>query len=300
MGRKQKTDFGVSALWNKFSYIQYMERFKELAISMFDWQNVPDTIDTRYLELMLFERGQVLFFYDKDLGYLALPNGGSGKLNVYGIPVDRRAVGVNGYNKDLDATNSVIIWNNMLHTGSSLEVEMYSRRLCEIDRTIDVNVRAQKTPVLIKCDEHERLTMKNLYMQYDGNSPVIYGDKNLNTNNLQAIQTLAPFISNDLYQLRTQIYNEMLGVLGISNISYQKRERLISDEVIRSLGGTIANRFTRLQPRRDACDAINKMTGLNLRCDYREDYQYMTAISETLDEDGDPVTGDNAEGDSDE
>lgn len=285
MGKYKNTEFSTSAKRNKASYIQYFDRLTELAISMFDWQGLPDTVDARYMELTLFKKGQVVFFKDEDLGYLALPNGGSGKFNVYGIPIRRRAIAVNGYNKNLTDEDSVIIWNNMLHMGSTLEVEMYAQRLWEIDRTIDVNIKAQKTPILIKCDEHERLTMRNLYMQYDGNAPVIWGDKNLNANGVQSISTQAPFVSDQLYELRTQLYNEVLGVLGISNISYQKRERLISDEVIRSLGGTIANRFTRLEPRRVACEQINKMFGLDISVDYREDYQYMTAISETLNED---------------
>ena len=293
MGRRRNTEFNTSARSNNRSYVQYFDRLTELAISMFDWQNLPETVDARYMELQLFTKGQVVFFEDKDLGFLALPNAANGNFNVYGIPVRRRAYAVNGYNKTLTEKDSVIIWNNMLHTGSSFEVDQYARRLWEIDRTIDVNVKA-KTPILIKCDEHERLTMKNLYMQYDGNAPVIYGDKNLNANGLQSISTQAPYVADALYQLRTQLYNEILGVLGISNISYQKRERLISDEVIRSLGGTIANRFTRLEPRRQACEEINRMFGLNLMVDFREDYQYMTAISETLDENSEPKEGENA------
>lgn len=295
MGRKKNTEFNQSAKWNKLGYVQYFDRLTQLAISMFEWKNLPETIDERYMELVLFNRGQVVFFEDKELGFLALPNAGSGRFNVYGIPVRRRALAVNGYNKELTEKDSVIIWNNMIHTGSALEVEMYSERLWNIDRTIDVNINAQKTPIIIKCDEHERLTLKNLYMQYEGNMPVIYGDKNLNTKSLEAINTQAPFVSKDLYELRTQLYNEVLGVLGVSNISYQKRERLISDEVIRSMGGTIANRFTRLQPRRVACEQINEMFGLNIECDFREDYQYMTAISETLDEEGNPEEGDSVE-----
>lgn len=294
MGNRRNSEFNTSARRNNKSYIQYFDRLTELAISMFEWQNLPDTVDARYMELVLFNRGQIVFFKDDDLGYLALPNAGSGRFNVYGIPVGRRAYAVNGYNKKLTDKDSVIIWNNMLHNGSSFEVEQYAQRLWEIDRTIDVNVKAQKTPVLIKCDEHERLTMKNLYMQYDGNSPVIWGDKNLNTNGVQSISTQAPYVADHLYQLRTQLYNEILGVLGISNISYQKRERLISDEVIRSLGGTIANRFTRLEPRRQACKEINAMFGLDISVDFREDYQYMTAVSDTLNEDGKPEEGENA------
>lgn len=286
MGRKKDRDFWESAAMNTGTYRQYYNRLVELAISMFEWKNLPDTVDPRFLELCLFTDGQVVFFNDPDLGYLALQNACNGGFNVYRIPVKRRAYAVNGYQKDLSDKDSVIIYNNYLHTNSQLDSAMFARRLSDLDRSIDVNAKAQKTPILIKCDETQRLTMQNLYMQYDGNMPFIFADKSLNTNQLQAIKTDAPYVADKLYQLKTQIWNEALTYLGISNINVQKKERLITDEVTRNQGGTIASRYSRLNARRDACKQINDMFGLDVWCDYREDYQAITEDNDTVD--GDP------------
>ena len=286
MGRKKDRDFWESAAMNTGTYRQYYNRLVELAISMFEWKNLPDTVDPRFLELCLFTDGQVVFFNDPDLGYLALQNACNGGFNVYRIPVKRRAYAVNGYQKDLSDKDSVIIYNNYLHTNSQLDAAMFARRLSDLDRSIDVNAKAQKTPILIKCDETQRLTMQNLYMQYDGNMPFIFADKSLNTNQLQAIKTDAPYVADKLYQLKTQIWNEALTYLGISNINVQKKERLITDEVTRNQGGTIASRYSRLNARRDACKQINDMFGLDVWCDYREDYQAITEDNDTVD--GDP------------
>ena len=141
------------------------------------------------------------------------------------------------------------------------------------DLVIDVNVNAQKTPVLIRCTEQERLTLKNLYMQYDGNQPFIFGDKELATKPLEAITTEAPYVADKIYTLKTQYWNEMLTFRGISNLNIQKKERLASDEVTRSQGGTIASRYSGLNARRRACDMINDMFGLKIECDYREDFR---------------------------
>ena len=117
-------------------------------------------------------------------------------------------------------------------------------------------------------------SLKNLYKEYSGNAPVIFGDKTLDASRaMQALKTDAPYVSDKLYQLKTQIWNEALTYLGISNVSFQKKERMVQDEVIRSQGGTIASRYSRLQSRRDACDKINNMFGLNISCDFREDYR---------------------------
>ena len=273
MGRKRDTQFGESAYMNNRTYMQYYNRLTELALSMFEWENLPKTVDQRFLEMCLFSDGMCVFFEDEVLGYLGLRCMIGGKLNVYQIPTDRRAYATNGYQKELDGTNSVIIFNNYLHTNSMLDVEMFSKRLYNLDRAIDVNANAQKTPVLIQCDESQRLTMKNLYKQYEGNEPFIFGSKGLDANGLKVLQTGAPYVADKLYELKTQIWNEALTYLGISNINVVKKERMITDEVTRNQGGTVASRYSRLESRRQACKQINEMFGLDIWVNYREDFQ---------------------------
>lgn len=270
-GRRKNANFWESAKYNNASFMEYYNRLTELSISMFKWTNVPETIDIRFLELILFGDGMSVFFKDDDIGFLALRCMIGGHLNLYNIPDDRRAYAANGYQMELDESNSVIIFNNKLHTNSVLTVENFARRLWNLDRTIDVNCNAQKTPVLISCDETQRLTLKNVYMQYEGNQPVIYADKNLNPNSLKVLSTQAPYVADKLYQLKTQIWNEALTYLGISNVNMTKKERLISDEVIRNQGGVIANRNSRLKERQSACEQINRMFGLDMWCEFDDD-----------------------------
>ena len=279
MGRRRKTNFEESLSMNNYTYMQYAYRLMELSISMFEWKNLPEGIDERFLEMVLFTDGHAVFFKDDELGdYLALQCLINGKLNVYRIPINRRAFAVNGYQKQLTDKDSVIIFNNMLHTNSWLDVKMFAKRLYNLDRIIDVNANAQKTPILIKGNEQQRLTLTNLYKEYDGNAPVIFADKSLDMNALQVLSTQAPYVADKIYQLKTQIWNEALTYLGISNVSFQKRERMVSDEVTRSQGGTVASRYSRLNARRQACEQINKMFGLNIECDFREDYQFSEEV----------------------
>lgn len=275
MRKRKQTDFWESAYLNNRTYLQYYNRLTELAICMFEWENMPETIDTRFLELTLYSDGMSVFFQDEVLGHLALQTTIGGALNVYRIPVQRKAYATNGYQKWLTDKDSVLMFNNMLHTNSMLDVEMFSRRLYNLDRIVDVNCNAQKTPVIILCDENERLTLKNLYMKYEGNEPFIFADKSLNINALKVLKTDAPYVADKIYQLKTQIWNEALTYLGISNINSQKKERMITDEVSRNQGGVIASRYPRLKAREDACTQINKMFGLNTSVKYREDFEFM-------------------------
>ena len=276
MSRRNKGNglFGESAVMNNATYIQYFNRLVELSVSMFEWQGLPETVDPRYLELHLFQNGSMVYFRDEVMGDLCLDCIANGQFDVYGNPISRRAYSsYNQYQKTLNESDSVIIWNNYLRQPSVLDVKMFAKRLYNLDRIIDVNANAQKTPVLIQGTEKQRLTLVNLYKEFDGNAPFIFGDKNLDLNSLRAISTNAPYVADKLYQLKTQIWNEVLTYLGISNLNIQKKERMITDEVQRNQGGTIASRYSRLEARREAVDKINRMFGTDISVDYRKDFQ---------------------------
>lgn len=276
MSRRNKGNglFGESAVMNNATYIQYFNRLVELSVSMFEWQGLPETVDPRYLELHLFQNGSMVYFRDEVMGDLCLDCIANGQFDVYGNPISRRAYSsYNQYQKTLNESDSVIIWNNYLRQPNVLDVKMFAKRLYNLDRIIDVNANAQKTPVLVQGTEKQRLTLVNLYKEFDGNAPFIFGDKNLDLNSLRAISTNAPYVADKLYQLKTQIWNEALTYLGISNLNIQKKERMITDEVQRNQGGTIASRYSRLEARREAVDKINRMFGTDISVDYREDFQ---------------------------
>lgn len=283
MKKKKNQSFHDTLMANGATYVQYYNRLMELSMSMFEWKNLPDTVDERYLELGLFSSGCMVFFKDDVIGELTLNMTYRGGFDIYGEPTKRRAYSrYNQFQTTLDKDNSVIIWNNMLRTNSALDVQMFAYRLYNLDRIVDINANAQKTPVLITCDEKQKSTMKNLYLQYEGNYPVIFGDSNLDIKSLSVLKTDAPFVSDKIYDLKVKIWNEALTYLGISNVNTTKKERMITDEVIRNQGGTIASRYSRLESRRRAVKKINKMFGLNITVDYREDSQSTDIENDTL------------------
>lgn len=267
---KNKKKRWESAYLNDAAYLFYYERLRDIAISLFKYENLPDTMDARYLELGLLEQGKMVLFEDEVLGYLSLEVLIGQPLDVYRNPIKRTAYAVNGYRKELDASNSVIIYNDLLRENGIRRLEYYARKLYEIDRSIDVNVKTQKTPVMILCNEQQRSTMKNLFMQYEGNEPFIYGDKNLDLSGVQVLNTGAPYVAGDLQDLKTSIWNEALTYLGVPNVNNVKKERLITDEVTRNMGGTNASRFSRLKAREQAIDKFNAMFGTNITVDYQE------------------------------
>lgn len=247
----------------------------------------PPSVDERFLELTLYEKGYCLYFNDEIIGNLALTCTIGGQLDVYRIPVLRRAYAVNGYNKMCSTKDSVLIFNNYLHTPTQLTIELFARRLYEIERAIDVNVKAQKTPTLILSSEQQRLTMKNLYMQYDGNEPFIFGDKNMDIEGIKSLKTDAPFVADKLENLKHQIWNEALTFCGIENSNQDKKERLVSDEVGSNYGNIEAQRNVMLNARKQAAKKINSMFGTNIDVHFRSNLATMVNADnvsrETLD-----------------
>ena len=141
-------------------------------------------------------------------------------------------------------------------------MELFALRLYEAERTADVNIKAQKTPVLLLMDEKQRLTMENLYSQYEGNRPVIFGDKNsLGENVIKAINTQAPFIADKIIDYKKEIWNEALTFLGINNIMVDKKERLITDEANSNNELINLNLQSYLAPRQEACRQFNEKFG---------------------------------------
>lgn len=265
MRRKKKTEFSNSAIMNRFSYDLYLNKLSEIAMTSFEWTGLPETVDPRFLELILYTEGKILFFRDEIIGPLTLQFSAAGSLDFYHNPIRRRAIADNGYTNELNQDNSVIIYNNYMRTPSAIDMEYYAMRLWDYDNIIAVNANAQKTPVLVQANEEQRLTVQNVYKEYDGNAPVIFGDKNLDLNCLKVLKTDAPFVADKLYNLKMKLWDEALTTLGV-NFNIEKKERLITDEVKDAQGATNAMKNTRLKARKEACEQINRMFNLNIDC----------------------------------
>ena len=271
--KKQTAQF-YDSLFDALSYQSfYRDRLTDIALSCVKWKNLPEEIDPRFLEWCLFYDGMAIFFKDditeKFVCIQVMP---SGQFNMYRIPKERTAYAVNGYqNSDLNEKNSVIIYNNLLRKPSVQDIEIYAKKLTNIDLTLNVNVNAQKTPIAIICDETQRLTFQQLYQNYAGNMPFIFGDKGLNLDNVKSINTQADYKGEELNKLKTDIWNEALTYLGVSNVQYQKKERINTEEINRSMGGAFASRRSRIKARQNAVEEINKMFGLSIEVDFEDE-----------------------------
>lgn len=272
MGKKrQRNPNRINFYKNDIMYLKWYRKLKKIAVSRFKWENLPSTIDERYLELCLFERGMSVFFYEKGIGFLALQCTIQGMLNVYNIPIKRLAYANNGFHRNLNEKNSVIIYNDYMHSTGEEEIIPYAYDLYVCNSVKNININAQKTPILIQGPESQRLTLENLYMQYDGNKPVIKGTEDLNLSQFTVLKTDAPFVADKLQILQAEIWNEAMTALGVPNVAQNKRSSLMTDEVERMQGGAFSSRYSALNMREQAVKQINEMFGLDIKVSYRLD-----------------------------
>lgn len=260
-----------SAAINQITFTNYYEMLKNLALNIFEWTGLPDTIDPRFLEITLFEKGYGLYFKDEIIGDLFLTTTIQGPLDLYRIPINRKAYAVNGYQKECDSSNSVLIFNNYLHTPSENPIQMYAQRLYEIQRAIDTNVNFQKFSGLILTPETQRMTLENLMLKFESNVPFVYGNNDFDINSIQTLKFDVPFVADKLYYMLHQTLNSALSFLGIENSNQDKKERLVSEEVSGNSGIIESQRNVMLNSRKDACKKINKMFGTNIDVRFRSD-----------------------------
>ena len=257
MRKMSETDLAM--LINNETYIDYFNRLTLIATSIFTWEGLDEIGgDSRFLEQCLFTYGRACFIKDKELGYMTINANPSDKLNYYRLPVKINAWSV-GYSKNYDFDDCVYIMNNEMQLPTMETIELFALRLYEAERTIDVNIKAQKTPVLIEGDAKSMLTLKNLYAKFSGNEPFVFGNKNFNLDKaLNVLKTDAPYVADKLQDYKHEVWNECLTFLGINNANTDKKERLVTDEV-NSNNDLIKFYFNCFyKTRKKACDEINK------------------------------------------
>jgi len=278
-----KKEVDLAMLINNMTFIDYLNRLKLIAISLFTWDKLDDYAGygaSRFMEQNLYEFGRACFLKDKELGYLALRVNPSDTLNVYNLPTRVNAWSI-GYNKNYDFDDVVYIMNNELEMPTSNTIQLISRRLYETERTIDVNLNAMKTPVLIEGDTKTILTLKQIYMQYSGNTPFIFGNKQYDiANKLNVLKTDAPYLIDKLETHKHELWNEAMTYLGINNANTDKKERLITDEV--ESNNELINYYLNCfyKTRKKACDEINKRYQLDISIKLNKDVLELLKVNE--------------------
>lgn len=260
---------------SRYDYL--LNEFTNLAINRFTWENLPYGLTSEQLELLLISKGQLMFFKDNLNGFLILPCYPTTDINVYGLATEYRVNAENGkYDNTVNIDDGVIIKNNPLAVADIPTLEVFAKRIDDVEMTQDVNLFQQCMPKLILADEDSKLTAKSIVDKIRKFKFVIFGKKSLvnNISTSDVLDTSSPYIIDKLQQQKFDLKNELLTYLGINNNNNIKKERMIVDEVNANNEYTSINLDLMYDLRKKACDEINSKFGFNIKVEKREVEQF--------------------------
>jgi hypothetical protein len=253
-------------------YIQMMlERIVgELCVNRFNWKGLPDSVDTRFMEVTIYNYALVVIFQDDVTGKLlavkASPSQGydmnQNPLAYRLQPLQSGTLPVHLRNLELSARKVVPVWGNAFRIPDSDVVQFYSSRLAQTERTIDINLEAARATKFIAADENQRLTIENINRMIQNGDKVIPVTRQTMAALGDIIQVLDMGIHPEqierLSVVRDRFWGNLMGLLGINNANQDKKERLVASEVEGNDDQVGNFRRINLNWRQKAADQINK------------------------------------------
>lgn len=264
----------VAQMANNLTFSYYYYKLMLIARSLFKWNDLPNNMDERWIEKYLFNSGKCIFYKDPDMGYMVAGLAQQGGINCYGDPTTVYPVAENYVYRGeqlINNDNCYIIRNNDLMLPEFPIVRQYAFKLTNIDRAIDVNIEAQKTPTIVRCSDKQRLSLKNAINQRRDNEPVIWTADNSNiTDLISTLELNPPMVFKDLQIQKHMILNEVFTDFGINNANMDKKERMVANEVEANNEQVKASEDVMLKVREEACKQINRIFGTNISVERRQ------------------------------
>ena len=266
---------------NNFTFIDFFDRLKRVATSIFKWKNLPETMNERWLELCLFYKGMAGILKHDNYGIINTEASWSGNIDIYGLPTlvycystsffsEQRVrydgkVSIEELSKIYGIQNdnlkeAILVMNNIDMQPTFIAMELFAYRLYKVQRTIDINLDLIKKPFIIGCNEQDKLSMQKFMMDVENNQNMIFATADFDPSN--SIKIFDLNVNNHVEELENEkraILSEALTTLGVNSILVDKAERLISDE------GKKDNEFINYnlqyywKQRKEACEQFNKL-----------------------------------------
>lgn len=254
--------------WN--TYEMYLREMLSLAENVFAFDEVPENVDISYVNRNLLQKGAVVWFKDEVMGTIALPfTTRQSKFDIYGNPTEVDARAYNGrYFRRLKKDEFVIMYDNASRYPIYADIIQMAERIALCVKTNDVNIKQQRTPRIWKTSQDMKKSVEDIINNVDCLEEDVTTYDSIEWDDLQAVMAPAPYVADKIDMHLDKLWAEFYRLIGVANIVEQKKERLITDEMNASQGGTIASRYSRFEPRADAIKKINKKFGENMSVYY--------------------------------
>lgn len=245
------------------------DRYKMLALNMFRWEGLPDTIKSRHIENSLYHNGLCIIINDENLGFISVPCNYGANLNINNEPTEVITTGYNyiktiKYMSDKEKDKCQLILNNDLAIGNKEYIEYFAQKMFEVDTVIRANINQQKYPWFIPCEPKLKNSIKLMFEKVDNLEPLILADKSIISEGIQVLTTNTPYVADKLNEYKFELEREILTFLGLNN-NFEKKERLLTNEVDSNNQFIEANIEIQYKNRLIAQDYLNNKFGWNCK-----------------------------------
>lgn len=254
-----------SMLWqtaqiNTCLYQYYVDIMLKMAMSRFQWVNLPTTCDARYLEYILITQGMASIAFPKNMPgkFLSLQCAPHGHLNMYDRPIKWEAIGHNSTRYYCDKNNGVVVFDNETRYPLMSGIELYANELVHIRMTKRMNRLHQQIPFILSGPQEKQQDMINLFKQIYGGEPAVLTTDGFEQLNYNALTTGVKFIGEELAIDEANTWGRIYTMLGIEN-STLKQERQTEDEIRAQKNPANLIVSSSIDERRKAADALNKL-----------------------------------------
>lgn len=273
----------------------FMKKFEIIALNLFSWENLPPTIEERYIEKALFNKGLVCLVDDKNFGQIVVGCNYSQNMNIWGEPTEVITSGYNyvktfnientintnsviDYGEENRLKNALVCQNNDLAISTREILEYYVNKLVEVELSTFTNVYLQKFPFLINTTRDNEQTMRTLISKVDKGEPYIMYNKKIAdlSNAVDVFNLNVPFVADKLMQYRFETEREIYTLFGFNN-NFEKKERLLTDEVNVNNDFINCNIDSMYKKRKQFAELMNAKYGWNVqvkkRYELKEEYE---------------------------
>lgn len=258
-------------IFKSLNYERLFNYYKMLALNMFTWENLPETMNTRYIEEALFNHGLCLVNDDENLGLISVPCNYGANMNINNEPTEVMTCGFN-YVKTINHMHKKVknkcqlIRNNDLGIATKDYVSNYAQRMLEVEMCIRANINQQKFPWFVNATEKTKKSLEIMFEKVENFEPFILANKEigLNENALEVLTMNTPYVADKLNEYKYELEREILTFFSLNN-NFEKKERLLTDEVNSNNDFVATNGMLMFKTRLEACEKINEKFGLNIR-----------------------------------
>ena len=262
-------------------------RWVNIALNLYEYDGVPDSVDIRMLEMSFLLRGagMIAEIQGNLFSLLCAPGG---NYNLYGNPLTAYGYGLNGFNKEFklwvpgsDAPltrdgvqrkesktfDAVMGFDNLARFPYINYIATEALRLSDIKRAEDVIRTNLKRPAIIAVEESQVSSVQTAIKSKDSNEEAIviglngFSPDSAKVWDLKTDPTLLSAFA-DAYEREENILRDIFGLNSLPN--QDKKERLITNEANANNQATQSSADIRLNAREEFLEHVNEAFGINM------------------------------------